>query len=96
MVLFGSYLSCTRPGTFSLDHVVEHTPEGQTMRAESVDRDSARGRILWGQMYRRLRGAAALVARRCGLDCIVSEGDVRDARGLPVRDVTSELVQQLR
>ena len=96
MVLSGSHLNCTRPGTFHLERVAERTPEGRTMHAENIGRSSARGRILWNQMYQRLRQAAARAAQRCGTDCIVSEGGIREARGLPVVDVTDELIESLQ
>lgn len=96
VVLFGSEHNCTRPAVVAIEHAREHTPEWRTVVAENVRRDSARWQLLRTQMLDRLREAAGNVARAQGKDCVVGEGDILDARNLPVADLTNAVIAQLR
>ena len=94
-VLFGSQYSCTRPATATIERVREHTPEWRTKVFGNVADGSAQWQILRQRLFQRMRDAASRAAGRRGADCVVGAADIADRRGLPVMDVTDQMIEAL-
>lgn len=94
-VLHGSASNCSQPATIDYQKVAKRTPEHGTIRSEGVRKDSARYSLLMAQMKKRIKAACAKVAKENGYDCVVREGDVKDAKGKAVKDLTDDVVDAL-
>ena len=94
-VLYGSASNTTKPATIDYRDVERRTPEYRTSRSEGVRRGSARSDILISQMKYRIKEAVALAARSEGVDCVVRKGDIKDANGLAVMDLTDQVIAEL-
>jgi hypothetical protein len=95
MVLVGSAANCTQPAEIDYKKVRDKTPEWKTIRAEGVPADSARYDLLVSEMNKRIKAASRKVAEDAGNDCVLCKGDVVDARGQQVADVTDKVIEQL-
>lgn len=95
VVFSGSSLNCTAPATIDYRKVRNTTPEWKTIRSDGVRKGSARYTLLLNKMDRRIKECCRAVARTEGKDCIVRKGDISDAKGLKVVDVTREVVKKL-
>lgn len=95
-VLFGSAAYCSQPATVDLAAAQAATPESREIASTGVSPGSARYRLLHSKMHKRVVTACATAARDAGFDLVVRHGDILDARGFPVGDMTSSLVQVLR
>lgn len=95
VVLFGSTSNTTRPATIDMDRVEKETPEWETIRSEGVRKGSARYEILVAQMHKRIKAACKAAAEGDGVDCVVRHGDVKDAHGLDVVDLTDSVIDSL-
>jgi hypothetical protein len=93
-VFYGSAFTCTRPAVFDFDRVKESTPQWRTIQAERVQPGSARYQILTRELRDGLRERLQqlAVARKC--DLVVRSGDIRDARGHDVVDLTEEMLER--
>ena len=91
-VFSGSSFACSRPAVFDYDKVKATTAEWKTIVAEKVTPGSARYQLLASQMRDAVRERVqrAALAKKC--DLVVRAGDIRDARGLQVVDLTAEIV----
>ena len=94
-ILYGSAAYCSQPATVDLVKVQAATPEGRSIVSDGVPPGSARHRLLQAAMHRRVVTACAAAARDAGFDLVVRHGDIVDARGMTVGDMTSSLVQAL-
>lgn len=92
---FGSAANCTQPASIRFDDVRDATPEWQTIRSEGIRKGSARYSLLISEMNARIQRACRKAAEEAGRDCVVGDRDVKDDRGLEVRDITSEVVAKL-
>ena len=95
VVLYGSATNTSQPATIDMDAVERRTPEQRTIRSEGVRRGSARYELLIAKMHKRIKRAAAAAAEADGKDCVVRDGDITDARGLEVADLTQAVIDQL-
>jgi hypothetical protein len=84
-----------KPATIDYRDVERRTPEYRTSRSEGVRRGSARSDILISQMKYRIKEAVALAARSEGVDCVVRKGDIKDANGLAIMDLTDQVIAEL-
>ncbi len=91
----GSSATCSQPATMRFEAVRDATPEWRTIRAEGVKKGSARYSLLISEMNDRIRAACQRAAEEQGRDCVVSAGDIKTENGLPVRDITDEVVGKL-
>jgi len=94
--IVGSAAFCTQPATISKAQVQAATPEGQEIRRENVQPGSARYKLLESRMHQRILRVCQRVAREAGCDLVVRSGDIADARGLQVQDLTADVVQAMR
>jgi Skp family chaperone for outer membrane proteins len=95
VVYFGSASNTTAPASIDEDKVREATPEWQTIKAEGVRKGSARYKILMAEADKRIREAVRDVASTNSKDLVVRSGDVSDAKGKDVIDITNEVVEKL-
>jgi len=95
VVYFGSASNTSAPATIDETKVRKATPEWQKIQAEGVRRGSARYILLMGEMDNRIRSAALKVAGSTGKDLIVRKGDISDAKGKTVVDVTAKIIRDL-
>lgn len=95
VVLYGSSTNTTKPATIDYKDVEQRTPEYQTIRSEGVRKGSARYDLLVSGMKVRIKMAAVLAARAGGIDCVVRKGDIKDAQGLEVMDLTDRVIAEL-
>ncbi len=95
IVFCGSASNCTKPATIRYEAVRDATPEWQTIESDGVRKGSARYTLLTARMGQRIKAAADAVAGSEGHDLVVNEGDIEDARGLEVSDITDQVVQAL-
>lgn len=95
VVFFGSASNTSKPATIKLDDVEKETPEHETIKTEGVRKGSARYELLLAQMHQRITRAVKTAAETAGHDCVVRQGDVKDARGLEVADLTKAVIEQL-
>jgi len=95
-VLFGSPAYCSQPATIELAKVRAATRQGQTIEEEGLRPGTARYRLLFAQMHKLVIAACAETARDVGFDLVVRSGDIRDAGGRNVGDMTKQLIKNLR
>lgn len=95
-VLFGNPGYCSLPATIDLKKVQAATLQGQTIAEEGLKPGTARYRLLHAQMHKLVIEACAETARDEGFDLIVRDGDIKDAGGRPVGNMTKALVKRLR
>ncbi len=95
VVYFGSASNTSSPATLDEAKVREATPEWRTIQADGVKKGSARYQLLVGEMDRRIREAVRTAAGRAGRDLVVRKGDVEDARGKDVVDMTDQVLGHL-
>jgi hypothetical protein len=95
VVYFGSETNTSAPAAIDEDKVREATPEWQTIKAEGVRKGSARYKILIAEMDKRIREVVREVATDEGKDLVVRDGDVSDAKGKDVGDLTGKVVEKL-
>ncbi len=91
----GSASTSSQPSTVRFDALRDATPEWKTIRAEGVRKDSARYSLLWSQMNDRIRAACQKAAEDAARDCVVTAGDIKNANGLNVADLTADVVRKL-
>ncbi len=96
LVLSGSSRNCTAPASIDYKKVRLETPEWQTIRGDGVRKGSARYTLLLNKMDKRIKDSCKAVAAEKGKDCVIRKGDVTDARGLKVTDMTSEVINRLQ
>ncbi|MGK0203788.1 MAG: hypothetical protein ACI89X_003027 [Planctomycetota bacterium] len=94
--LFGAAPYCSRPATIDLPKVEAATPEGREIAGANVAPGSARYRLLRSAMHTRLITVCKEVARCEGFDLVVRTGDIADARGLHVGDMTEGVARVAR
>lgn len=95
VVLYGSPATCSQPATINHQKVKKATPEWQTIRSEGVRKGSARYELLVSAMSARIKRACKSAAESAGRDCVVRQGDIKDARGLTVKDLTAAVINVL-
>ena len=95
MLICGSASNCSKPATVRFQDVRDATPEWQTIESEGVRQGSARYTLLNARLRQRIKAAADSVAGSAGHDLVVNQGDITDARGLEVTDITDEVVDEL-
>jgi len=95
MVLHGSTANTSKPATIDMEKVEKKTAEYKTIQSEGVSRGSARYQILIAKMHRRIVRASKAAAQAKGHDCVVRRGDIKDARGQTVTDLTQEVIDRL-
>lgn len=95
-ILFGTADYCSRPATVELAKVQAATPEGRSIESTGVSPGSARYRLLRAAMHRRVVTSCAAAARDAGFDLVVRNGDILDARGMTVGDLTAAVLETFR
>ena len=95
VLLFGAKESCTKPATVDWKKVRGKTPEWKTIKSEGVKKGSARYSLLIADLKKRVKKHVKKVAQDKGNDCVVRKGDISDAKGLSVEDLTSAVVKAL-
>lgn len=95
VVLCGSASNCTQPAQIDIKKVAKVTPEYKTIKSEGVPKGSARYDILVAQMIKRIKGACSDVAKAEGKDCVVRNGDIEQANGLAVTDLTDKVIEKV-
>jgi hypothetical protein len=91
----GSASFCTRPGTIDAARVASATKEWREIERDVVREGSARHALLKAAMHDRILGACRKAAKTEGCDLVVRAGDIADARGLPIADLTSTVINSL-
>ncbi len=92
VVLYGNESNCTQPATIDHRRVQRATPEWKTIRSEGVKRGSARYDLLITRMNDRIKTAVSDAAQNESCDCVVRKGDIKNANGLTVADLTAAVV----
>ena len=95
VVLFGATATCTKPASIDFKKVRKNTPEWKTIRSEGVKKGSARYSLLVSDMKKRIKKHCKKVAQDNGNDCVVRKGDISDAKGLDVDDLTKSVIKLL-
>jgi hypothetical protein len=95
VVLSGSAATTTKPATVDWNDLRDRTPEWKTIKSQGVTKDSARYSLLVSQLTKRIKQACQKVAQDKGYDCVVRSGDIADAKGLSVEDLTSRVAKEL-
>lgn len=91
-VFYGSAFTCTAPAVIDYDAVKVKTAEWHTIRRDDVRPDSARYQLLVESMRKDLRKRIREVAQLRNRDLVVCKGDIDDAGGFEVVDLTAELL----
>ncbi|MEZ6037901.1 MAG: hypothetical protein R3F29_10500 [Planctomycetota bacterium] len=86
---------CSRPATIDLEVVRRATAEWREIEREGVREGSARHGLLRMAMHRRIVAACEAVALAEARDLVVRAGDIVDARGLQVVDLTAAVTAAL-
>lgn len=94
-VLYGSADKCSQPAIIDFAKVKKLTPEWKLIKAEGVDKGSARYELLVEDMNKRIKRLCEEVAKALGRDCVVRKGDIDSEKGLSVSDVTDEVAAKL-
>lgn len=95
VVLVGSPGNSSAPSTIDYDKVKKATTEWKTIRSEGVPKSSARYELLISEMNQRIKRATQSAAQAGNRDCVVRKGDVSDARGQTVTDLTDDVISKL-
>ncbi len=95
VLLFGAKESCTKPATVDWKKVRKKTPEWKTIKSEGVKKGTARYSLLVSDLKKRVKKHVKKVAQDKGNDCVVRKGDISDAKGLSVDDLTSAVIKAL-
>lgn len=95
VVYFGSAANTSAPASIDETKVKEATAEWQTIQAEGVRPGSARYRLLAAEMEKRIRDAVKSVAGAASKDLVVRSGDVANAHGKDVVDLTDKVIAKL-
>jgi hypothetical protein len=95
VVYCGSASNSTAPAAIDDDKVREATPEWKTIQSEGVKKGTARYKLLIAEMDKRIRAAVKAAAGRTSHDLVVNKGDVEDARGKEVADLTADVIARL-
>ncbi len=95
VILFGSAANCGQPSTIHYKRVQKATPEWRTIKTEGVKKGSARYDLLISGMNSRIKTAVASVAQAESRDCVVRTGDIKDAGGQTVTDLTDAVIDEL-
>ena len=93
--IVGSASHCSRPGTIDFQKVMRATPEYKQVNTESIDRDSARYKLLRAEMHERIKRACEAAARAESVDCVARKDDVADPKGLKPVDLTQKVIEAL-
>ena len=96
VVLYGSPTTCSQPATIDYAKVKKATPEWKTIRSKGVRKGSARYQLLISAMNNRIKRACKSAAEAAGRDCVVRKGDIKDRRGLSVKDLTQQVLPALK
>lgn len=94
-VYLGSAGFCSRPATIDAAAVMAATPEWREIQRDGVREGSARHSLLRTAMHERIVAACKKAAQTQGNDLVVRNGDVADARGVAVADLTAAVVRVL-
>ena len=95
VVYFGSGANTSAPATIDEDRVRDATSEWQTIQSEGVRRGSARYNLLVAEMEKRIRTAVRAAVSEKGNDLVVRSGDIQDAKGKTVADITNDVIGKL-
>lgn len=95
IVLSGSASNCTRPATVNWKKVRNATDEWKKIQDEGLRKDSPKYRILHGKMLKKIKAASRAAASSGGYDLVVRSGDISNDRGLPVSDITQDVIRNL-
>lgn len=94
-VLYGNAERCSQPAQIDYQKIKKLTPEWKLIKADGIDKGSARYELLIEDMHKRLQRICAEVAKALGKDCILRKGDVESENGLVVSDITDDVVAKL-
>ena len=95
VVYFGAAANTSAPASINETKVKEATTEWQTIQAEGVRPGSARYRLLTAEMDKRIREAVKNAATAASKDMVVRSGDVANANGKDVVDLTDKVIAKL-
>ncbi|MBK8100840.1 MAG: hypothetical protein IPK26_27450 [Planctomycetes bacterium] len=95
VVYFGAAANTSAPASIDETKVKEATTEWQTIQAEGVRPGSARYRLLAAEMDKRIREAVKNVAAGASKDLVVRSGDVANAQGKEIVDLTDKVIAKL-
>jgi Skp family chaperone for outer membrane proteins len=95
VVFHGSASNTSAPAIIQEAKVREATREWQKIQADGIDPDSAQGKQLMAQMNGKIRDAVKAVATAESRDMVARKGDISDAQGRDVADLTDKVVAQL-
>jgi hypothetical protein len=95
VVYCGSASNTTAPATIDDEKVRDATPEWKTIQSEGVKKGTARYKLLVADMHKRIRAAVKAAAGHTSHDLVVNRGDIEDARGKEVADLTAEVIARL-
>lgn len=95
VVYVGSAANTTAPASIDETKVKEATTEWQTIQAEGVRPGSARYRLLAAEMDKRIREAVKNAASAASKDLVVRSGDVSNAQGKEIVDLTDKVIAKL-
>lgn len=91
----GNATFCSRPATIDAVAAAAATNEQREIDRERVAEGSARHALLTARMHDRIVAAARKAAQARGCDLVVRDGDIADARGLAIVDLTPAVVAEL-
>lgn len=95
VVFHGSASNTSAPATIQESKVRDATREWQKIQSEGVDPDSAQGKQLIAQMNGKIRDAVKAAATAEGRDMVARKGDITDAQGHDVVDLTDKVIANL-
>ena len=95
VVFSGNASNTSAPATMDEAKVRRATTEWQTIEADGVKRGSARYLLLVAEMDKRIRSAAQKAASGASKDLVVRAGDIANARGKTVADLTDDVIANL-
>ncbi len=89
--LFGAPSGCTKPATVDYKRLRNATSEWREIKSQGVRKGSGRYSLLISAIDTKVRKACEKVAKQLGFDCIVRHGEIKNARGLEVADLTRKV-----
>jgi Skp family chaperone for outer membrane proteins len=95
VVYCGAASQTSAPASIDEKRVRDATPEWQTIRSEGVKHGSARYALLVAEADKRIKEAVKAASSDAGKDLVVRSGDVEDAQGKDVADITDQVIAKL-
>lgn len=94
-VFYGEPSTCSRPATIRFDELKESTDEWKRIQSEGIKEGSATYIILMNTINTKINNAVKDYCKNAVYDMACEEGSIKNSNGLPVNDITDDILPNL-